>query len=85
LGGAVEIEGEETRQRVFLGNVGRPAIGGGNRGVEVAMRVVEPSRTLVVELGQGAFLQDCGDPLLTLSLTDRERRSAKLADRGETL
>ena len=31
LARAVEIEGEEARKRVFLGNVGRPAVGGGDR------------------------------------------------------
>jgi hypothetical protein len=43
-GSAVEVEGEEAGERVFLGDVGGPAIGGGDHGVEVAMRVVEPGR-----------------------------------------
>src|SRR6266576_4912125 len=50
-----EIEGEEASERVL------PAIGGGDRSVEVAMRVVEPGGMLVVEIGQRALLQERGD------------------------
>ena len=55
---AFEVERQEPRQRFLFGHIGRPAIGGGDRGVEIAMRVVEPGRPLVVEVGQGALLED---------------------------
>ena len=48
------------RQRLLLGDIGRPAIGGGDRGVELAMRVVEPGRALVVGTGQGASFETVG-------------------------
>jgi hypothetical protein len=54
----MEIERQQARQRLVLAYVGRPAIGGGDRRVEVAVRVVEPGRTLVIEIGQGAGLED---------------------------
>jgi hypothetical protein len=56
-GGAGEVELEQLRERVFLGNVGRPAIGSSDRGVEVAVGVNKPLRALVVEIGQRALAQ----------------------------
>src|SRR5665213_1521817 len=55
--GAFEVEREQARQRLVLGDVGRPAIGRRHGGVEVAVRVGEPGRPLVVKMGQGAGFQ----------------------------
>jgi hypothetical protein len=55
---AFAVERQEPRQRLFFGEAGGPAIGGGDRGVEVAMRIVEPGRMLVVQIGQDARVQD---------------------------
>jgi hypothetical protein len=46
--GALAVELEQPGQRVLLVDVGGPAIGGGDRGIELAMRVVEPGRPLVL-------------------------------------
>jgi hypothetical protein len=56
-GGAFEVERQEARQRLPFADVGRPAISGGDRRVEVAVRVVEPGRPLVIEIGQRAGLE----------------------------
>jgi hypothetical protein len=54
----------QLRQRVLFGNVGRPAVGLGDRGVEIAMRVGEPLRARAVEIGQRALLQFGGGLLV---------------------
>ena len=59
---AFEVERQQPRQRVFLGDILRPAIGGRDRPVEIAMRVVEPRRALVVEIGQRALFEHRGGP-----------------------
>jgi hypothetical protein len=40
--------------------IGGPAVSSGDRGVEIAMRVVEPCRALVIEVGQGALFENRG-------------------------
>ena len=54
---AREIESEQFGKRVFLGNVDRPAIGGGDGGIEIAMRVGKPLRTRVVKIGRMLLLK----------------------------
>jgi hypothetical protein len=54
---AGQIQFEQFRQRVLFGNVGGPAIGGGDRRIEIALRVGEPLRTCVVEVGERALLE----------------------------
>ena len=55
--GALEVEGEQARQRLLGRDVLRPAVGGGDGAVEFVMRVGEPARTLVVEIGQRALFE----------------------------
>jgi hypothetical protein len=50
--------------RLFLGDTGGPAIGGGDRRIELAMRVIEPDRPLIIEIGQGALPQDRRRPVI---------------------
>jgi hypothetical protein len=57
---ALLVELKEPREDLVVRKVGRPAIGGGDGGVELAVGVVEPGGALVVEIGEGALLQDCG-------------------------
>jgi hypothetical protein len=57
-----QVERQQPRQRVLLAYIVRPAIGRRNRPVEVAMRVVEPRRALVVQIGQCSLLQDRRGP-----------------------
>jgi hypothetical protein len=47
-GGAFLIELEQALKHVFVGKVGGPAISRRDRFIEFAMRVLEPSGTLVV-------------------------------------
>jgi hypothetical protein len=54
---AFEVERQQPRERFLFGEIGGPAIGGGHRRVEVAMRIVEPGRPRVVKIGQGALFQ----------------------------
>jgi hypothetical protein len=53
---ARQIEFQQFRQRILFGNVGGPAIGGGDRRIEIAVRVGEPLRARVVEIGERALL-----------------------------
>ena len=57
---ALEVEGEEALEDFGVGEVGGPAVGGGDGGVQVGMDVGEPGGALVVEVGQGAFLEIIG-------------------------
>ena len=59
-GGAGEVEFEQPGECVFLGNIGRPAIGSSDRGVEVAVGVNKPLRAQVIEIGQRALAQNGG-------------------------
>jgi hypothetical protein len=51
---------EQPCERRLLADFGGPAIGDGDRRIELAMGVVEPGRPLIVEIGQGAFFEDRG-------------------------
>ena len=51
-GGPFKVEGQQARQRLFFRDVHWPAVSRGDRGVEFAMRIIEPSRPLVVKIGQ---------------------------------
>src|SRR5947208_15474412 len=55
--GTRQIERQQLRQRVLLRNVGRPAVGCGDGGIEVAVRIGEPLRALIVEVGERALLE----------------------------
>src|SRR5271165_3796753 len=63
-GGARQVEIKQARQHLVVGQVGRPAVGGGDGFIEGAMQVVEPDAlggaAHVVEVGEGAGLQDGG-------------------------
>jgi hypothetical protein len=48
---ALAVELEQPRQCLLFADIGGPAIGGGDRSVELAMGVVEPGRPFVVEIG----------------------------------
>ena len=55
---ASEIEREEARERVLLGNADRPAIGGVAAAcVEAAMRVIEQSARLLSRMAARALLR----------------------------
>src|ERR1035441_7697543 len=51
------VEGEESGEDLLGGEVGGPAVGGEGGFVEGAVGVREPGGALVVEVGQGAFLE----------------------------
>ena len=47
---AVAIQREQFAEQVVIGDIGRPAVGGGHGGVERDVRVGEPLRPGVVEV-----------------------------------
>ena len=53
--GARQIERQQPRQDLLVGERRGPAVGGEDRGVELAMRVVEPRGPRVVEVGERAL------------------------------
>lgn len=52
-----EIEIEKSFQNLVVGKIGRPAIGGGDRRIEIGMGVGEPRRAGVVEIGQRPLIE----------------------------
>jgi len=42
---------------LVVGQIGGPAVGGGDGGVEFLVGQVQPGRTLVVKVGEGALLE----------------------------
>jgi hypothetical protein len=48
---ALLVEFEQPLQDGVVAEIGGPAVGGGDGGVEVAVGVVEPGGALVVEVG----------------------------------
>jgi hypothetical protein len=40
-----QVELQQLRQRVLFRNIGGPAVGGGDRGIEIAVRVGKPLRS----------------------------------------
>jgi hypothetical protein len=50
--GAFLVQGEQAREDFVVGEVGRPAVGGGDRRIQLLVDVVEPRRALVVEVGE---------------------------------
>jgi len=57
FGGAFEVEGEEALQDLGVGEVGGPAVGGEDGGVEGGVGVVEPGGSLVVQVGEGPLVE----------------------------
>ena len=56
-----QVERQQFGERVVVGDVGRPAVGGGNGSVEGRVRVGEPCRASVVKARQCACLErGCG-------------------------
>ena len=55
--GALVVQGEQTGEDFLIGKVGRPAVGGEDSFVEGAVGVGEPTRAVVIQVGQGAFAQ----------------------------
>ena len=62
--GAAEIEFEECGEEFVVGHGRRPAVGGEDGVVELAVDVVEPGGALVVEIGEGAFFEFFGGRLV---------------------
>jgi hypothetical protein len=57
-GGALVIQGQEAGEDFVFGEVGGPTVGGEYGFVEGAMGVGEPFGALIVEVGEGALLED---------------------------
>jgi hypothetical protein len=55
--GSLKIEREQAGEGLLGRNVLGPAVSGGDGAVEGVMRVGEPTRALVVEIGEGALLE----------------------------
>ena len=53
LFGAVKVQGEEPFQELFIVQIGGPAVGGGDGGVEFLVGEVEPGGALVVRVCEG--------------------------------
>jgi len=53
--GPFVVQGEQAGQDIFFLEVGGPSVGGKDGLVQGAVSVGEPLRTLVVEIGEGAF------------------------------
>lgn len=51
------VQGQEAGQDFFVRQVGRPAVGGGDRLVQGPVQVGEPLRALVVEVRERAPFQ----------------------------
>ena len=60
------VERQQLTERVVVGNVGGPAIGGCDGRIERRVRVVEPLRPSVVEICQRALLQHLGGGVVLL-------------------
>ena len=54
------VEREQALEDLLVGEVGGPAVGGGDCCVQLPVNVAEPGRALVVELGERALLQVLG-------------------------
>ena len=54
------VEREQALEDLLVGEVGGPAVGGGDRRVQFLVDVVEPGRALVVEVRERALLQFLG-------------------------
>jgi hypothetical protein len=55
--GTLKVQGEEPLQKLFVAQIGRPAVGGGDGGVEFLVGEVKPGGALVVEVREGARFQ----------------------------
>ena len=56
-GGALEVEGKQPFQDFSIGEVRRPTVSGVDGGIEFLVGELEPGRTLVVEVSEGALFQ----------------------------
>jgi hypothetical protein len=54
--GPLQVESQQLLEALLVAEVGGPAIGGGDGGIEALMGQVQPGGTLVVKVGEGAFL-----------------------------
>ena len=52
---SVVIQGQQALQHFLVGQVGRPAVGRGDSGVQRVVDVGKPCRTIVIEIGQGVL------------------------------
>jgi hypothetical protein len=53
------IQRQQPAQYFVIAQVGGPAVSGGNRFIENAMGMIQPSRTLIVEMGQRPLFEFC--------------------------
>ena len=57
VSGSVQIQGEEVFEDLFVRHAGIPAVGGEDGLVELAMGVVKPGGTFVVEVRERSLLE----------------------------
>jgi len=50
------VQCEQPGKDIVFGNVRGPSVGGCDGGIQVAVRVRQPSRALIIEIGEGALL-----------------------------
>jgi hypothetical protein len=55
--GTLKVQGEEALQNLFIAQISGPAVCGGDGGVELLVREVQPGGALVVEVGERALFQ----------------------------
>ncbi len=53
----LQVQFQQPRQNFIIAQIGRAAISGEDRLVQLAMRVLQPRWILIVEIGQRALLQ----------------------------
>jgi len=57
FGGAGQVQREQVFEDLFVREIGRPAIGGGDGGIQFLVRQIEPGGALVVKVREGALFQ----------------------------
>jgi hypothetical protein len=55
--GSLLVQLEQALEHLVVGQVDRPAVGGGDRDIQLLVDVVEPGRVLVVEIGERAVVR----------------------------
>jgi hypothetical protein len=57
LGGAFKIQSEQFFQNLFVRQIGWPAVGGGDGGIQFLVREIKPRGTFVVKFRERALFQ----------------------------
>ena len=53
---SLQVEREQVLEHLFIREVGRPSVGRQDYPIELGLGVIEPRRTLVVEVGERPLL-----------------------------